>query len=105
MAMEISVVCVAACLTLDENGSKCLSARLAVGAAGPKAFRPQQAEAYLIDRPPRRPSFAEAGRLAAKASAPISDVRASAEYRRHLVAVMVERALTMCHRRIAEERR
>jgi carbon-monoxide dehydrogenase medium subunit len=104
-AMEISVVCVAACLTLDENGSKCLSARLAVGAAGPKAFRPQQAEAYLIHQPPGRASFAEAGRLTAEASAPISDVRASAEYRRHLVAVMVERALTMCHRRIAEERR
>lgn len=104
-AMEISVVCVAACLTLDENGSKCLSARLAVGAAGPKAFRPQQAEAYLIHQPPGRANFAEAARLAAEASAPISDVRASAEYRRHLVAVMVERALTMCHCRIAEERR
>jgi carbon-monoxide dehydrogenase medium subunit len=103
-AMEISVVCVAACLTLDESGSRCLSARLAVGAAAPKAFRPQQAEAYLIRQPPGRASFVEAGRLAAEASAPISDVRASAEHRRHLVGVMVERALTMCHRRIAEER-
>jgi aerobic carbon-monoxide dehydrogenase medium subunit len=104
-AMEISVVCVAACLTLDESGSRCLSARLAIGAAAPKAIRPQQAEAYLIHQPPGRASFAEAGRLAAEASAPISDVRASAEHRRHLVAVMVERALTMCHRRIAEQRR
>ena len=96
-AMEISVVCVAACLTLDESGSKCLSARLA------RAFRPQQAEAYLIHKPPGPADFAAAGRLAAQASSPISDVRASAEYRSHLVAVMVERALTICHRRIAEK--
>jgi carbon-monoxide dehydrogenase medium subunit len=104
-AMEISVVCVAACLTLDESGSSCASARLAVGAAAPKAMRPQQAEAYLLNRPPGRVSFAEAGRLAAESSAPISDVRASAEHRRHLVAVMVERALTACHQRILEQGR
>jgi carbon-monoxide dehydrogenase medium subunit len=104
-AMEISVVCVAACLTLDESGSRCLSARLAIGAAAPKAIRPQHAEAYLMNRPPGRASFAEAGRLAAEACAPISDVRASAEHRRHLVAVMVARVLTICQQRIVEERR
>jgi len=59
-AMEISVVCVAACLTVDESGSKCLSARLAIGAAGPRAFRPQQAEAYLIHKPPGAANFAAA---------------------------------------------
>ena len=103
--MEISVVCVAACLTLDESGSRCVSARLAVGAAAPKAMRPKEAEACLSDQPAGRASFAKAGRLAAEAAAPISDVRASAAHRRHLVAVMVERALTMCHQRIVEERR
>jgi carbon-monoxide dehydrogenase medium subunit len=104
-AMEISVVCVAACLTLDEGGSRCLSARLAIGAAAPKAIRPQQAEAYLISQPPGRASFAEAGKRAAESCAPISDVRASAEHRRQLVAVMVERALTACHQRILEQGR
>jgi len=104
-AMEISVVCVAACLTLDESGSRCLSVRLAIGAAAPKAMRPQRAEAYLMNQPPGRAIFAEAGRLAAEACAPISDVRASAEHRRHLAAVMVQRALTICHQRIVQERR
>ena len=74
-------------------------------AAAPKAMRPKEAEACLPDQPAGRASFAKAGRLAAEAAAPISDVRASAAHRRHLVAVMVERALTMCHQRIVEERR
>ncbi len=100
-AMEISVVCVAACLTLDAERSRCTSVRLAVGAAGPKAFRPEKAEAYLAGKPVGQASFAAAGQLAAEASAPISDVRASAAYRRQLVAVMVERALTACVERIA----
>lgn len=103
-AMEISIVCVAARLTLDASGSKCVSARLAVGAVGPKALQPQDAEAYLVGLPAGRTSFQAAGRLAAQAATPISDVRASAEYRRHLVAVLVERALTRCFDRITGER-
>ena len=104
-AMEISVVCVAACLTLDAGGTRCLHARLAIGAAGPKTLRPQKAEAFLVDRPAEASSFRNAGQLAADASTPISDVRASAEYRRHLVAVLVERALTRCAERVAGGRR
>lgn len=103
-AMEISIVCVAARLTLDASGTKCVSARLAVGAVGPKALQPQDAEAYLVGRPAERTHFQAAGRLAAQAATPISDVRASAEHRRHLVAVLVERALTRCLDRITGER-
>jgi CO/xanthine dehydrogenase FAD-binding subunit len=37
--------------------------------------------------------MAEAGRIAAAEARPIGDFRASAQYRRHLVAVMIGRAL------------
>ena len=40
--------------------------------------------------------FEEAGRLAAEEARPIDDVRASAAYRRRLVAVLVSRALGAC---------
>ncbi|KRR07951.1 hypothetical protein CQ12_25480 [Bradyrhizobium jicamae] len=104
-AMEISVVCVAACLTLEAGGSRCASVRLAIGAAAPKVFRAKAAEAYLEGQLADQTSFAEAGKLAAEECAPISDVRASADYRRRLVSIMVERALTACFERTGEERR
>ena len=103
-AMEISVVCVAASLTLDAGGTRCVAARLAVGAAGPTALRPEQAEASLAGQAAGLSSFRAAGQLAAAASSPISDVRASADHRRHLVALLVERELTRCAERIAGAR-
>ncbi len=98
-AMEISVVCVAARATLDA-GRRCRNVRLSLGAVGPKALRPQAAEAFLEGQPAEADCFREAGRLAAEASAPISDVRASDGYRRLLVAALVGRALQQCVNRI-----
>ncbi len=103
-AMEISVVCVAASLTLDPHGT-CTAARIAIGAAAPRAFRLMEAEKALLGKSAARERFVEAGRLAAEAVSPISDVRASAEHRRYLTSVMVERTLATCHERILDTRR
>jgi len=97
-AMEISVVCVAARLTLAEGA--CKSARIALGAVGPTPLRAKEAEQALQGRPLTNATAREAARLAAEATRPISDVRASAEYRRYMSEVMVRRALELCYRRI-----
>lgn len=102
-AMEISIVCVAASLTLNKRGTQCVGVRLAVGAVGPKTLRPERAEASLTGQAPSLANFRAAGQLASEAAAPITDVRASADYRYHLVAVLVERALTQCMGRITRE--
>ncbi|MGA3401523.1 MAG: xanthine dehydrogenase family protein subunit M [Acetobacteraceae bacterium] len=98
-AMEISIVCVAALLQLDADGS-CRTVRIALGAVGPTATRAPQAEQALRGCEPTPAALQEAGRLAAAGCAPISDVRASAEYRRMLVQALVPRALQRCLQRI-----
>jgi len=100
-AMEISIISVACTLELD-GGGQVKEARIAVGAAAPVPFRAREAEIELVGRAPSDAAFAKAGELAAQASAPIADVRASAEYRRHLVAKTVARALHVCHDRCKE---
>jgi carbon-monoxide dehydrogenase medium subunit len=92
-AMEISVVCVAVRLTLDPARERCVDARIALGAVAPTTWRSREAERILEGRAPTPEAFREAGRAAAAACRPISDVRASARYRRHLVETLVPRAL------------
>ena len=98
-AMEIAIVCVAALLDLAEDGT-CRAARIALGAVGPTALRAVAAEQSLNGRRPGAEAFQAAGKLAAVECAPIDDVRASAAYRRRLVAVLVPRALQQCLERI-----
>ncbi len=52
-----------------------------------------EAEAALAGAEPTDEAFAEAGRLAAAAAHPVSDVRGSAEYKRHVIEVYVRRGL------------
>ncbi len=67
-------------------------AGIALAAVGSK-LRSDQAEAMIIGRPPSVELFARAGAAAAKACAPITDQRGSAEYKRHVAAVLTQRAL------------
>jgi len=52
-----------------------------------------EAESSLAGAEPTDEAFAEAGRLAAAAAHPVSDVRGSAEYKRHVIEVYVRRGL------------
>src|SRR5450759_5399896 len=67
--------------------------RIALGAVAPTVIRAPKAEAFLDGRKISAEAMAEAGRISAMEAKPISDFRASADYRRDLVAVLVKRAL------------
>jgi CO/xanthine dehydrogenase FAD-binding subunit len=89
----LALVNVAASFWVDWEKNAFLAPRIALGAVAPKVIRAPQAEAYLEGRPISAEAMAEAGRVAVSDAKPISDFRASAEYRRHLVAVLTKRAL------------
>lgn len=101
-AMEISVVCVAALIVTDGPGGVCRRARLALGAVGPRTLRAKEAEHFLEGRRLDTETLKEAGRIAAQAAKPISDVRASASYRSLLAKTLTERALARCADQLAK---
>jgi carbon-monoxide dehydrogenase medium subunit len=97
-AMEISVVCAAAHLVRKSDGRGFDKAGIAIGAAASRTLHVPEAEALVVER--GEDAFAQAAMLAAERAAPIDDVRASARYRRLLVAALVERALQRCRVRL-----
>jgi carbon-monoxide dehydrogenase medium subunit len=60
---------------------------------GLKNIEATEAEASLAGDEPGDEAFAQAGQLAAAASNPVTDVRGSEEYKRHIVDVYVRRGL------------
>lgn len=87
----LALVNAAASFWIDRG--RFVSPRIALGAVAPTVIRAPAAEAYLAGRAVSADAIEEAGRIAAAEAKPISDFRASAGYRRHLVAVLVRRAL------------
>ena len=67
--------------------------RIGLGAVAPTPIRALQAEALLQGERVEEKTIEEAARKAAEESSPIDDHRASAEYRRLMVEVLVKRAL------------
>jgi CO/xanthine dehydrogenase FAD-binding subunit len=89
----LALVNTAATFWVDWEKNTFVAPRIALGAVAPKVIRAPQAEAYLEGRTITPEAMAEAGRLAVNDAKPISDFRASAEYRRHLVEVLTRRCL------------
>jgi carbon-monoxide dehydrogenase medium subunit len=88
---DFATVAAAVYLTL-ENGS-IASAGIGLTSVGLTNLRAEAAESSLSGAAPGEDAFAEAGRLAAEASEPATDVRGSADYKRHVVDVYVRRGL------------
>ncbi len=91
--MDIAVTGAGAWLRLGEGGETVEEARLALSAVAPTPVVAGDAETWLQGKPATEESFTEAGNIARKAAAPISDMRGPADYRTHLVGVLVKRAL------------
>jgi carbon-monoxide dehydrogenase medium subunit len=93
--LDISIVNVAAGLQLDTRG-RVKWARIALGAVAPMAIRAIAAENLLTGRVLDAQAITDAAAEVAAAVSPISDVRASADYRREMSVVLTTRALNDC---------
>ncbi len=101
-AMAIAVVSAAVRLTLAKDG-KITQARIALGSVAPVPLRAAKAEKILEGQTPTEELFADAGEKASDESSPISDLRASAEYRKKMVAVLTRRALVSAWQQLKVE--
>ena len=90
-AMEIAMVSVTTAITF--NGDKCEKATIVLGAVAPTFIRSNEAEEALVSQKVTLSAAEKAAELAAGGCRPITDVRASAEYRRDLVRVLTKRGI------------
>ena len=93
--MAISVVNAAVLLNLDSS-ENVEDIRISLGAVAPTPIRCPKAEAALIGKKITQALLEESAAMAARESSPISDIRASADYRRHAAQVLVKRGIQHC---------
>jgi carbon-monoxide dehydrogenase medium subunit len=93
-AMDIAVVGVGAAVTLAPRTGACQDAKIVLGAVAPTPIRARAAEKILRGQKPTDALIAEAAEIAAGDARPISDVRASADFRREMVRVLTRRMVT-----------
>jgi len=84
---------VAVAVHVEMRDARIGRAGIGLAAVGATNLRAEAAEAALAGAEPTDEAFAEAARLAAEAASPVSDVRGSARYKRHVVEVYVRRGL------------
>jgi carbon-monoxide dehydrogenase medium subunit len=88
---DYATVAVAARMMIADG--KIAATGIGLTSVGLTNIKATAAEAALMGQAPTDEVFAEAARLAAEASSPVTDVRGSAEYKRHMVDVYVRRGL------------
>ncbi len=90
-AMEIALVSVTTSVTL-ENGT-CKDGKIVLGAVAPTYVRCIKTEEFIKGKAITEDIAEQAGQIASENCKPITDIRASADYRRQLVKVLVKRNL------------
>jgi carbon-monoxide dehydrogenase medium subunit len=91
--MDIAVAGAGSWIKLSADGKQVEQARIGLAAIAPTPKLAVDAGLWLVGQPATEESFAKAGELAKKVASPITDMRGTAEYRTHLVGVLVKRTL------------
>jgi carbon-monoxide dehydrogenase medium subunit len=93
---------VAVAVQVELNGGKVARAGIGMTSVGPANVKATEAEKALAGQEPTDAVIAEAARLAAAAADPKDDVRGSAEFKKDIVRVFVQRGLKTALKRAME---
>jgi CO/xanthine dehydrogenase FAD-binding subunit len=93
--LEISMVNVAALVTLQSPDGVITDARVALGAVAPTPVRAFASEELLIGQKPSEELFRKAGEVGIGMCSPITDHRGTMEYRCMMIEVLVQRSLRL----------
>lgn len=96
--MDIAVVGVGVCLTLDEAGAVA-SARVALGAVGPKVMLCAEAGEALVGTRLEESALDALAAACSAASTPIDDKRGTVAFRKQVAGVLARRAATIAFAR------
>ena len=92
-SIDLAIVGVAVIIELD--GKFCKDIRIAMGAVGPTPMRAKKAEEIMKGNKFNKTIIEKCAKAASEESKPITDVRASAEYRKEMVKVLVMNGIDM----------
>jgi carbon-monoxide dehydrogenase medium subunit len=84
---------VAVAVQVEMNGDKIAKAGIGLTSVGDRNLKAREAEKSLAGKQPTDEVIAEAARLAAAAAEPKADIRGSAEFKKDIVRVFVQRGL------------
>ena len=101
--MDIAVAGAGVSITVD-NSSTCTAARVAIGAVAPTALLVKTAGEALVGSQLDQAAMDAAVAAARAAASPISDKRGTAEYRTHVLGILLSRAIANARARIEEGR-
>lgn len=100
--MDIAVVGAGAQVVLNADKTHFVSARIALGAVAPTPLLVADAGAALAGQAVSAAAIQKASEIAEAAARPISDMRGTAEYRKHLTGVLTRRAINGAVQRAKE---
>ena len=101
-AMEIAIVGLAACVTLDKDGRLVEDVRLATCSVGPVPQRLHEIENFMQGQEITGDLLDEAGDMLLRHIEPIDDVRASKKYRLAVAPRILRQAITRCVQNASE---
>jgi carbon-monoxide dehydrogenase medium subunit len=89
--MDLALASVA--VLMETDGNYCKKIRVAAGSVAPVPLRLIEVEKFLENTEITEEKILEAQKIAMESVSPISDVRTTADYRRHLIGVYVKKTI------------